>query len=178
MTREEKLTVINELSEKFAKNASFYLTDASGMSVEQTNKFRRAIYDAGLEYAVAKNTLIGKALEKQEADFSELNDVLKGFSGIVFSEESPNAPAKLLKKFLKDTGGKKPVLKAASVQEAVFIGADKLDVLIALKSKDELLGDLIGLLQSPAKNVISALKSGQDTIGGLVKTLQERAEAS
>lgn len=174
MTREEKAQVIEELSEKFKKVPFFYILDGTGMTVEQVNKFRRLCFKEGFEYKVAKNTLIYKALETTGVDYTELKDkVLKGFSGVLFSTEAPNTPAKMLKKYFSE-GNEKPALKAASIDTAVFIGADQLDTLAALKSKKELVGDIIGLLQSPAKNVVSALQSGSNTIAGLVKALSER----
>jgi large subunit ribosomal protein L10 len=174
MTREEKELIIEELKGKFAENAHFYITDASGLTVAQVNAFRRMCFKSGIEYRVYKNTLIQKALEKQEGkDFSPVFDVL-GFSGVMFSKEIGNAPAKVLKEYHKKLEGR-PALKAASINADLFIGADNLTMLSELKSKNELIGDVIALLQSPAKNVISALQSGKNTIGGLMKTLEERA---
>lgn len=174
MTREEKAQIIEELSEKFANNAHFYITDASGFTVAQVNNFRRLCYKSGIEYKVYKNTLIKKALEKQEGtDFSPLFDSLKGFSGVMFSKETGNAPAKIIKEFRAKIEGK-PVLKAASINSDLFIGDENLTMLSELKSKNELIGDVIALLQSPAKNLISALTSSKNTVAGLVKALEER----
>ena len=174
MTRQEKATVIDELQEKFTNHAHFYITDASGLSVAQINAFRRMCFDRGVEYRVIKNTLIKKALEKIEGDYTGLNDVLKGYSGVIFVEEAANVPAKIITEYRKKQGGEKPLLKAASIESDLFIGEDHLKSLSQLKSKDELLGEVIGLLQSPAKNVLSALQSGKNTLGGLIKTLTER----
>ena len=175
MKKEDKGKIIQELSEKFAKFNYFYITDASGMTVENVNKFRKLCYAKGIEYKVVKNSLIKKALETTQTDYSSFDStVLKGFSGILFAD-SGNAPAKLLKEFHK-AGVEKPVLKGASVNSDLFIGADQLDVLATLKSKNELIGDIIGLLQSPAQNVISALQSGGQKISGVLKTLSERPE--
>lgn len=177
MTREEKGQIIEELSAKFDENSNFYITDASGLTVEQINAFRQLCYNAGVEYGVYKNTLIQKALEKLDADYAEFTDtVLKGFSGIIFSKEVANAPAKVITNFRKSDGGEKPMLKGASIDHDLFIGEEHLKMLADLKSKNELIGEIISLLQSPAKNVISALKSGEGTLAGLVKTLSEREQ--
>lgn len=174
MTRDEKVQIIEKLSQKFAENAHFYIADASGLTVEQINAFRRLCYKSGVEYGVYKNTLIRKALEKQEgADYTALFGVLKGFSGVIFSKEAANLPARVLKEYHKKLDGK-PALKAASIESDVFIGAENLTMLSELKSRDELIGDVIALLQSPAKNVISALLSGQHKVAGIVKALEER----
>jgi large subunit ribosomal protein L10 len=174
MTREEKSQIIEELSQKFAANAHFYVTDASGFTVEQINAFRRMCFKSGVEYGVYKNTLIQKALEGQEGvDYAPIFEVLRGFSGIMFSKEVGNAPAKILKEYRKKVDGK-PVLKAASINSDFFIGDETLNTLSELKSKNELIGEVISLLQSPAKNVLSALLSGKQTVAGLVKALEER----
>jgi large subunit ribosomal protein L10 len=175
MTREEKATIIDELKEKFRNHNYFYITDASGFSVKQVNEFRKACYDKGLEYKVVKNTLISKALDSLETDYSQFQDsVLKGFSGIVFSPESGNLPAKVIQDFRKKEGVQKPLLKGASIDTGLFFGNESLEVLANLKSKEELIGDIIALLQSPAKNVISALESGKHKLAGIVKTLSEK----
>jgi large subunit ribosomal protein L10 len=180
MTREDKIELVNELSEKLSKTTFFYITDAGGMTVAETNAFRRACFEKGIEYKVVKNSLIKKALERQNADYSELsNKALKGFSGIMFSPESGNLPAKILLDFrskAKKKDNPKPLLKGAAIDSSVFIGDEQLQALSALKSRNELIGDVIGLLQSPAKNVISALKSSGGKIAGIVKTLSEREE--
>lgn len=177
MTREEKGKIIDELSQKLANTTNFYITDASGLSVAKVNAFRRMCFDNGIEYLVVKNTLIQKALESLETDYTPFNDkVLAGFSGIIFSPESGKTPAKVLKDFRKKNNGQKPVLKGASIDSSLFIGDENLDMLLALKTKNELIGEIIGLLQSPAKNVISALQSGGNKLGGILKTLSEREE--
>jgi large subunit ribosomal protein L10 len=176
MNRDEKAQVIEELAEKFKENPFFYITDASGMSVAQVNQFRRMCFEKNIEYRVVKNKLIAKALEKQDTDYSIFSEkVLKGFSGILFEKETGNAPAKLLREFRKKQSSEKPLLKAASIDSDIFIGEENLKLLSDLKSKNELIGDVIALLQSPAKNVISALQSGGNTVAGLVKALEERA---
>lgn len=174
MTREEKTNIIDELSEKFSQNSHFYITDASGLTVEQVNAFRRLCFHAGVEYGVYKNTLIRKALEKQGSGNDELFKVLQGFSGVIFSKEVGNAPAKVIRDYRKGAEGK-PLLKAASVDSSLFFGEENLKMLTELKSKNELIGDIVALLQSPAKNVVSALMSGKNTLAGLVKTLENRA---
>lgn len=174
MTREEKANIIEALAERFANHTHFYITDASGFSVAQVNTFRRMCFKSGVEYGVYKNTMIRKALEKQEgSDFSTLFDVLHGFSGVIFSKEIGNAPAKVIREFRTKMEGK-PVLKGASIDTSLYIGDENLNMLSELKSKNELIGDVISLLQSPAKNVISALLSGKHIITGLVKALEER----
>jgi large subunit ribosomal protein L10 len=175
MTREEKAQIIEELSTKFANNAHFYITDATGFTVAQVNNFRRLCFKSGVEYRVYKNTLIQKALERQEGtDFSPLFKTLHGFSGVMFSKEVGNAPAKVIEEFRKKVKNK-PVLKGASIETALFVGDENLRTLAELKSKNELIGDIIAMLQSPAQNVISALQSGKHTVAGLVKALEERA---
>jgi large subunit ribosomal protein L10 len=174
MTKEEKEKIIDELTTKFANNTHFYITDAAGFTVDQVNGFRRMCYKNGVEYRVYKNTLIRKALEKNTAvDYTPLFKTLHGFSGVMFSKEIGNTPAKVIKEFRKKLDGK-PVLKAASIDSSLFIGDENLNMLSELKSKNELIGEVISLLQSPAKNVISALLSGKNTLGGLVKALEER----
>jgi large subunit ribosomal protein L10 len=176
MTREDKTAIIEELREKFVQSPFFYICDAAGMTVAQTNNFRRLCFERGVEYRVIKNTLIKKALETSDTDYSTFEGtVLKGFSGVLFHADNAKAPAKLLKEFYKG-GPKIPVLKGASVDSSIFIGADQLETLIALKSRQELIGEVVGLLQSPAKNVISALKGQGGKIAGILKTLSERGE--
>ena len=173
MTREEKAQIIEDLKQKFEENGNFYITDASGLTVKQVNEFRSLCFNEGLEYKVVKNTLIKRALDASEGDFSELDQVLKGFSGILFSKEIGNLPAKVIKKFRKK-GGEKPALKGASIDGGIYLGDENLDLLSALKSKNELIGEIISLLQSPVTNVISALQSGENQLAGIVKTLSER----
>ncbi len=177
MTKEEKGAIIEELSEKFANTPYFYITDASGLNVAKTNELRRLCFERGIEYRVIKNTLIRKALESTGTDYSSFDDtVLKGFSGVMFHQESGKVAAKLIKDFLK--ANKNSIkLKGASVDSSIFIGHDQLDTLLTLKSKQELVGEIIGLLQSPAKNVISGLQSGGNKLAGILKTLSEKEAA-
>jgi len=178
MTKQEKTKVIGELAEKLRDNSNFYFADASGLSVAKINDFRRLCFEKGVEYGVYKNTLIRKALETLDTHYSAFDDnVLKGFTGIIFSKESGNLPAKVIKEFRKAGGGEKPIFKGASIDTDLFIGNDQLDALSTLKSKFELIADVIMLLQSPAKNVISSLQSGQNKLSGILKTLAEREEA-
>jgi large subunit ribosomal protein L10 len=177
MTREEKALIIDELSGKLAGVDHFYVTDASGFTVEQINAFRRMCFEKGLEFKVYKNTLIKKALDNQDADNSEFDEakVLKGYSGIIFSPETAKAPAQVIKNYRKKGFSEdKPTLKAASIDSELFIGEEHLKTLSELKSKEELVGEIIGLLQSPVQNVISALQSGKHNIAGILKTLSER----
>ena len=166
MTREEKAQIIEELSQKFADNAHFYVTDANGFTVEQINNFRRLCFKSGVEYRVYKNTLIQKALERQkDVDYSPIFNVLNGFSGVMFSKEVGNAPAKVIREFRKKMEGK-PVLKAASIKSEFYIGDENVNTLADLKSRDELIGEIISMLQSPARNIISALQNRKDAPAG------------
>ncbi|AMR28458.1 50S ribosomal protein L10 [Hymenobacter psoromatis] len=183
MNREEKQTLVDELSEKFQSHNAFYIADASGMSVAKINDFRRLCFNRGLEFKVYKNSFIRKALDTLASDTSEMSEALKGQSGVLFSKESGSTPAKLLKDFYKAQAyGRgvtpKPVLKGAYVDASIYIGADQLDTLSTIKGKNELIGEVIGLLQSPAKNVISALSSGGNILAGLLKTLSEKEEVA
>jgi len=171
MTKEEKYDLVLALTEQMKEYGNFYITDTSNLTVAKVNDIRRKCFDADIKMQVTKNSLIKKAMEAAGGDFSPIYDVLKGSSSILFSK-SATAPAKLIKQLRK--AGDKPVLKAAYIDSAVFIGDNQLDTLTKLKSKEQLIGEVIGLLQSPAKNVISALQSGGNTLAGLVKTLQER----
>ncbi len=171
MTREEKSKVIENLTAELSENPIIYLTDISSLNANSTSNLRRACFKAGVKLEVVKNTLLAKAMESSDKDFGELSQTLVGNTSIMFSETG-NAPAKVIKEFRKKSD--KPVLKGAYIEESVYVGDDQLDNLVNIKSKEELLGEIIGLLQSPAKNVISALKSGSNTIAGIVKTLSER----
>lgn len=172
MTREEKTAFIDELSGKLAESNIFYLADTSELNSEATAKLRHECFKKDIKLNVVKNKLLEKALQKVEGrDYGQIMDTLAGPTAIMFCEVG-NAPAKLIEEFRKKHA--KPILKAAYVEESIYIGDDQLKALTEIKSKDELLGEVIGLLQSPAKNVISALKSSGGTIAGLVKTLSER----
>ncbi|MXV53101.1 50S ribosomal protein L10 [Pedobacter sp. HMF7647] len=171
MNREEKQEIVQSLTEQIKEYGNFYITDTSNLTVAKINEIRRKFFEKDIKIQVAKNTLITKALEAAGVDSGELKEALKGSSTILFSTVA-NAPAKVIKELRK--GSDKPVLKGAYIDSAVFIGDKQLDALATLKSKEELVGDIIALLQSPAKNVISGLKSGGSKIAGIVKTLQER----
>jgi large subunit ribosomal protein L10 len=176
MTRQEKTMVVDELSTKFKDSPFFYIADSSKLNVEQINKFRGLCFENGIEMRVVKNTLIKKALEAAggtDGGYEEIYESLKGPSSLMFTEIA-NTPAKIIKEFRKTS--KKPVLKAAYIDSSIFLGDEMLDQLASLKSKEELIGEIISLLQSPAKNVISALKSSGSTIAGLLKTLEDRAQ--
>ncbi|MEL6676041.1 MAG: 50S ribosomal protein L10 [Bacteroidota bacterium] len=176
MTKEQKKQLVEELVEKFRNQPNFYIADAGGLTVSEMNELRGLCYKSDIELQMVKNTLIKKALEQLDEDYSEVYDVLKQPSSIFFTDaENPSVPAKVLKEFRKKF--EKPVLKAAVIETAVFKGDDQIKVLADLKSKGELIGEIVGLLQSPAKNVISALKSGGGQIAGILKTLSEREEA-
>jgi len=171
MTREQKSQVIEELTAQLADNTNLYLTDISGLNAVDTSKLRRACFKANIKLAVVKNTLLHKAMEASEKDFGELTSTLKGNTSVMYSETG-NAPAKVIKEFRKKS--ERPLLKGAFIEEAIYIGDEQLETLVNIKSREELIGDIVGLLQSPAKNVVSALKSGGNTLSGLVKTLSER----
>ncbi len=172
MKKELKSQVIENISASLKEYPNFYITDIAGLNAEQTSKLRRECFGQGIKLSVVKNTLFTIVLKNSgNEELASLIDTLKGNSAIMYCE-SPNAPAKLIKDWQKK--GEKPALKGAYVQECAFIGADKLDELVHIKSKEELIGDIIMLLQSPARNVISALQSAGNTIAGVVKTLEER----
>ena len=171
MTREGKLTQIEELTAVLNATPTIYLADIESLDAVSTSNLRRASFGKGIKVAVVKNTVLKRAMDASEKDFNGLYDVLKGNTSIMLSEAG-NAPAKLIKEFRKKS--KKPVLKGAWIEESVYVGDENLDMLTAIKSKEELIGDVITLLQSPAKNVISALQSAGGNIAGLLKTLEER----
>jgi len=171
MTREEKSQVIEDLTIRLTEENIIYLTDISGLDAVQTSNLRRACFKANVKLAVVKNTLLEKAMEKSEKDFGELPQTLKGNTSLMLSDTG-NAPAKLIKEFRKKSD--KPLLKGAYVAEAIYVGDDQLNTLVNIKSKEELIGDVIMLLQSPAKNVISALQSGGNKLSGILKTLSEK----
>lgn len=178
MTKAEKTATIEVLKEKLAGVDFFYLTDASAMTVAQVNSFRRMCFDKGIEMRVVKNTLLRKALESfpEEKNFEPVYAALKGATAILFAEGAANGPAKALKEFRK--GGELPQLKGAYIDTAVFFGDDQLDTLSKLKSKEDLLGEILGMLQSPMSNVLGALQSGGGNIMGLLKALEERGETN
>ena len=171
MKKEQKVKEIQDLTERLSLVKNLYLTDIAGLNAVQTTALRRACFKANIKLSVVKNTLLAKAMEASEKDFGNLHEVLKGNTSLMFSELG-NTPAKLIKTFRKKF--EKPVLKGAYIEEAIYIGDDQIDVLESIKSKEELIGEVITILQSPAKNVISALQSGGSNISGILKTLSER----
>jgi large subunit ribosomal protein L10 len=174
MNREQKEVIIGQIAELLDKYPNVYVTDTSSLTVEKTNDLRRACFSKGIKMLVAKNTLIRKAMERREnGSYTEIFGALKGTSALLFSETG-NVPAKLIKEFRKG-GQDKPLVKGAYIDTAVFLGDNQLDTLAAIKSKNELIGEIISLLQSPGRNVISALQSSGGKLAGIVKTLSERA---
>lgn len=171
MRKEDKTAIISKIASTVGEYTNFYLADIATLDAARTSDLRRECNKQEIKLMVVKNTLFKKALGEVEGDFTQLDSSLKGNTAIMFSNNA-NAPAKLIKSFSKGTDI--PKLKAAYVQEGFYIGAENLEMLTTIKSKNELIGDVIGLLQSPAKNVISALQSGGNTIHGVLKTLSER----
>ena len=171
MRREEKNAIIDSLAERLKEYSHFYLTDTAQLNAADTSDLRRKCFENNIRLVVIKNTLLKRALEQSNGNFEELYPVLKGTTSIMFAQ-SGNIPAKLIKEFRKKHD--KPVLNGAYVQESVYLGDNMLDALISIKTKEELIGDIIMLLQSPAKNVISALKSGGNIIHGVLETLSMR----
>lgn len=174
MTKDQKNDVIEVLKEKFNNYNNFYVTNTEALSVAQITKLRRICFDKNVEMKVAKNTLIRKALEAIDAErYSGVYDSLHGVTAIMFSENAKE-PAMIISSFRKESNGQKPVLKAAYIDSDVFVGDNQLETLKSLKSKQDLIGEIIGLLQSPAKNVISGLNAGSK-LAGIIKALEERA---
>ncbi|MBE6281382.1 MAG: 50S ribosomal protein L10 [Bacteroides sp.] len=172
MRKEDKIAIIGQLAEIVKQYGHFYLVDTTAMDAASTSELRRKCFKAGIKMVVVKNTLLHKALLSiEDVDFSGLYGSLKGTTSVLFSEVA-NAPAKLLKEYKDGV----PSLKAAYAEEGIYVGADQLDALANIKSKNEVIADIVALLQSPAKNVISALQSGGNTIHGVLKTLGERPE--
>lgn len=173
MTKEEKAKYIDDLSAELNKANVFYLTDTAELTVETVNNLRRKCFQSNIRLRVVKNTLLEKAMDRVEnRDYGQLKDTLSGQTAIMFSEVG-NVPAKLIEEFRKKND--KPILKGAYIDEAVFLGDDQLSMLSSIKSKDEVIGEIVGLLQSPAKNVISGLKGQGGKIAGILKTLENRA---
>ena len=171
MKKEQKAQEIQNLTEELSSVKNLYLTDIAGLDSVQTTALRRACFKANIKLSVVKNTLLSKAMEASDKDFGNLHETLKGNTSLMFSEVG-NTPAKLIKDFRKKS--EKPILKGAYIEEAIYIGDDQIDALESIKSKEELIGEVITILQSPAKNIISALQSGGSNISGILKTLSER----
>lgn len=171
MTKQEKKEAIENLKAALSEAKNLYLADIAGLDATQTSDLRRACFKENIQLQVVKNTLLAKAMEASDQDFGELTEILKGNTSLMFSETG-NAPAKVIKNFRKRSD--KPILKGAFIEQAIYIGDDQIDALTAIKSKEELVGEIITLLQSPTKNVISALQSGGGKLSGILKTLSER----
>jgi len=171
MKREEKNVIIQELTEKLNRFDHFYLADISNLNASDTSMLRRKCFDKSINLVVVKNTLLRKALEQSEKNFEDIYDALKDSTSVMFSETG-NVPAKLIKEFRKTHD--RPLLKAAYVEQSFYFGDDKVDVLAKLKSREELIGDIVLILQSPAKTVISSLQSGGGKLAGIIKTLSEK----
>jgi len=171
MKKEEKNQLVDSLTKELSSSSNFYLTDISELNVETINNIRRLCFNRDIKLKVVKNTLLKKAMVNVENDYSSLLDLLKGPTSIMFCNTA-SAPAKLIKELRRTSP--KPILKGAYIESCCYVGDDQIESLASLKSKNELIGDIIGLLQSPAKNVISALNSGRDTLAGVVKTLSEK----
>ncbi len=171
MTRDEKQQIIDNLAQQLSESKHFYLADIEALNAEQSSRLRRKCFEKEIKLIVVKNTLLKKALEKTEGKYDELFPILKKNTSILLTQQS-SIPAKLIKELRREW--EKPILKGAFVEESVYIGDNQLDALASIKSKEELVGDIVALLQSPAKNVISALQSGGNKLAGIVKTLQEK----
>jgi len=171
MTKEEKILEIENLTTKLKDAKNMYLTDIAGLNAMETSSLRRACFKAGIKLSVVKNTLLERAMKNSGKDFGELKDLLKGNTSLMFSE-SGNGPAKVIKDFRKKSD--KPILKGAFIEESVYVGDAQINNLVSIKSKEELIGEIISILQSPTKNLISALKSGGGKVSGILKSLSER----
>ena len=172
MRKQDKKQLIDSLTQQLTDNSNFYITDISDLNAEASSNLRRLCFKHGIKMHVVKNTLLKKAMENVDREFDELYETLKGNTSIMFAEAG-NVPAKMIKEFRKKSD--KPIIKGAFIEEMTYLGDDQLDFLISIKSKDELVGDIIALLQSPAKNVVSALQSGGNQLSGILTTLSERS---
>ena len=175
MRKEDKKALIDSMSVQLAETSNLYLTDVSGMNAEDTSDLRRLCYKYNITMRVVKNTLLRKAMDAADREFGELYDVLKENTAVMFTETG-NAPAKLIQEFRKKKKSESPVLKAAYIEEMSYIGNEQLDFLVAIKSREELIADVIALLQSPVKNVLGALQSGGQKLSGILETLSEKSE--
>lgn len=173
MRKEEKKALIDSMSVQLANTSNLYLADISGMNAEDTSDLRRLCFKYNITMRVVKNTLLRKAMDAADRDFSEVYEVLKGNTAVMFTEAG-NAPAKLIKEFRKKS--ERPILKAAYIEEMTYTGDDQLDFLATIKSREELIADVIALLQSPVKNVLGALQSGGNKLSGILETLSEKSE--
>ena len=171
MTREEKSVAINEIVDVLKSNQNIYLADISGLNALETSNLRRMCFKAGVKLSVVKNTLLEKAMDGSKKDFGELKETLKGNTSVMIAEVS-SAPAKVIKNFRKKF--ERPILKGAMIEEDLYIGDDQLETLFAIKSKEELIADIVILLQSPAKNLVSALSSSGGRLSGILQTLSSK----
>jgi large subunit ribosomal protein L10 len=175
MRKEDKALIIEKLGEQLKEFPHFYLFDLTGLDAARTSALRRQCFKSEVKMEVVKNTLLHKAFENSEIDYSPLYDVLKGTTAVVFTNTA-NAPAKMLKEFMKNSKDETPALKAAYAEEGFYVGADQLDALCAIKSKNEVIAEIVAMLQSPMQSVVSALESGANTIHGVLETLAEKGE--
>jgi len=175
MRREQKAQLVESIAQQLNDTDNFYLTDIAGLNSEQTTNLRRLLFKNGIKLQMVKNTLLIRAMKSLDYDLNEIDSVLNGSTSIMFTEKG-NLPAKIIKDYIKKFKTSKPEVKAAYIEQNFYLGKDNLDFLASIKSKDELLGDLIGLLQSPAKNVVSALQSGGNKLSGILETLSEKSE--
>ncbi|GFS04162.1 50S ribosomal protein L10 [Elysia marginata] len=173
MTREEKSKQIQSIKDQVESSNTIYLADLSGLNSDDTIRLRRACFKANIKLELVKNTLLKKAMEASDRDFGDLHEVLKGNTSLMVCEQA-SAPAKIIKEFRKKS--ERPTLKGAYIQEAVYIGDNQLDALASMKSKEEVVGEIVMLLQSPVKNILSALDSSKDKIAGVVKTLSDKVK--
>ena len=173
MRKEDKQTIIDSILAELQACPNFYLTDVSDLNAEKTSQLRRQCFNSGIKMLVVKNTLLHKAMQQMDKEYNELFDVLKGQTAVMLCETG-NAPAKLIKNFRQKND--RPILKGAYIEECCYIGDDMIDTLCNIKSKNDLIADIIALLQSPVKNVISGLQSGGHKISGILETLSEKAE--
>lgn len=171
MTRDQKTQLIAEWAAKITASPVVYIADISSLNASQTSNLRRSCFKSDVKLSVVKNTLLAKAMEQSKRDFGELSTVLKGNSSVMLAEVG-NAPAKVIKEFRKKSD--RPILKGAYLEENVYLGDDQLETLVNIKSKNELIADVVALLQSPAKNVVAALQSGGQQLSGIIKTLSEQ----
>lgn len=176
MNKEEKIKIVSSLSSSLATSKNIYLTDISGLDAEQTGILRRMCFEKNVSLSVVKNTLLKKAMDACDKDFTDFDKILKGNTALMVSDVA-NAPAKVIKKFIEKTKLDKPDFKAGHVEESVYFGSEQLEILASLKSKEELLSDLISLLKSPMVNLISSLSSSSNKLSGILKTLEENPVA-
>ena len=176
MNKEEKIKIVSSLSSSLAASKNIYLTDISGLDAEQTGILRRMCFEKNVSLSVVKNTLLKKAMDACDKDFTDFDKILKGNTALMVSDVA-NAPAKVIKKFIEKTKLDKPDFKAGHVEESVYFGSEQLEILASLKSKEELLSDLISLLKSPMANLISSLSSPSNKLSGILKTLEENPVA-